>query len=236
MRSLANATRKSLQVNDNIGDIYSMKLSKFGFNWLYGFEKKNQLIDRICTNQILMSPGWVLGLRPQNTAPRIQQVKYHFQKSSPTKNPTNSSNVRFLFPYFRFTPFRRVCETRNLPPPPLSKRNDGWGGNQCTRVPHEDGGRGLCVCLRTATSPTTSGQAVKIVDNGVGERVVCVSSDPPNLQPPLVRQQQQHQQCRISATTHIRISATTHIRIFLISQQSSSDPAWYVSSPLLRKL
>ena len=36
-------------------------------------EEKNQLLDRICTNQILMSPGWVLGLRPQNTAPRIQQ-------------------------------------------------------------------------------------------------------------------------------------------------------------------
>ena len=108
-----------------------MKLSNVGFNWLYGFEKKNQLLDRICTNQILMSPGWVLGLHPQNTALRNQQVKYHLQKSSPTKNPTNSSNVRFLFPYFRFTPFRRVCETRNLPPPPLSKRNDGWGGKEC---------------------------------------------------------------------------------------------------------
>ena len=135
----------------------SQILASIGF--AYGFGIKNQLLDRICTNQILMRPGWVLGLRPQNTAPRIQQVKYHFQKSSPTKNPTNSSNVRFLFPYFRFTPFRRVCETRNLPPPPLSKRNDGWGGNQCTRVPHEDGGRGS-----------------------------CVSSDLPNLQPSLVRQ------------------------------------------------
>ena len=53
----------------------------------YGFEKKYQLLDRICTNQISMSPasGWVLGLRPQNTAPRIQQVNFHFQKSSPTK-------------------------------------------------------------------------------------------------------------------------------------------------------
>ena len=41
MRSLANATRKPLQVNDNIGDIYSMKRSNSGFNWLYGFGKKS---------------------------------------------------------------------------------------------------------------------------------------------------------------------------------------------------
>ena len=57
MRSLANATRKPLQVNDNIGDIYSMKRSNSGFNWLYGFGRK----INFSTESAQTKSWWVLG-------------------------------------------------------------------------------------------------------------------------------------------------------------------------------
>ena len=78
---------------------------------------------------------------------------------------------------------------------------------QCTRVPHEDGGRGLCVCLRTPRISNHLWSGSKIVDNGVGERVVCVSSDRH-----LTKQIGDHNQ---SATTTTTSAATTRSRISL---------------------
>ena len=67
MRSLANATRKPLQVNDNIGDIYSMKRSNSGFNWLYGFGRKINFSTESAQTKSWWVPGgfWVSVLRIQ---------------------------------------------------------------------------------------------------------------------------------------------------------------------------